>query len=96
MAHTTTPADWHVENDYWRKNYSTRPYAGTFDYDYYEPGYRYGFESANRYENRSWNDVESDLERGWDSFQYRGKSTWQQVKDAVRDAWERARMNSRG
>jgi len=36
-----------------------------------------------------WNDVERDLERDWSSYSYRGKSTWQQVKDAVRDAWDR-------
>ena len=52
-------------------------------------GYRYGFEAANRYEGRSWNEVESDLSRSWDKYEHRGNSTWEQIKDAVRDAWDR-------
>lgn len=80
---------WDDEDSYWRQNYATRPYAAGADYDTLGPGYRYGYESANRYRGRAWNDVESDLERDWSTYEYRGKSTWQQVKDAVRDAWDR-------
>lgn len=47
------------------------------------------YESANKYRGRAWNDVERDLERDWNTYSYRGKSTWQQVKDAARDAWDR-------
>ena len=83
------PYDWDAEDTYWRTNYKNRPYAGSFDYDYYRPGYRYGFESARRYQGKSWNEVETDLERGWNKFEHRSKSTWEQVKDAVRDAWDR-------
>jgi hypothetical protein len=57
--------------------------------DVLSPGYRYGFESAQRHRGRKWADLESDLERDWGNYSYRGKSTWQQVKDAARDAWER-------
>ena len=91
MADRNEPIDWNAEDSYWRTNYSTRPYAksGSNPYDYYQPGYRYGFESANRYPGRRWEEVESDLERGWERFEHRSKSTWQQVKDAVRDAWDR-------
>ena len=44
MANT----EWSTEDAYWRTNYKNRPYAssGTNDYDYYQPGYRYGYESA--------------------------------------------------
>jgi hypothetical protein len=82
---------WDDEDTYWRTNYRSRPYAsaGTNDYDYYRPGYRYGYESANRYKDRDWNDVESDLSRSWDSYEHRGNSTWENVKGAVRDAWDR-------
>ena len=91
MAHTTTPADWSTESAYWRDHFKTRPYAAVGrDYDYYEPGYRYGFESAERYRGRSWNDVQADLERGWDNYKLRGKLAWNEMKDAVRDAWDRA------
>jgi len=80
---------WDEEDRYWRQNYSSRPYAKASDYDTLAPGYRYGYESAGKYKGRAWSDVESDLERDWNSYSYRGKSTWQQVKDAVRDGWDR-------
>ena len=84
--------DWRSEEAYWRENFSRRPYASADrGFDYYQPGYRYGFESANRFSGREWNDVEGDLRSGWDRFEHRGASTWDHVKDAVRDAWNRVR-----
>ncbi|HEX6631784.1 MAG TPA: hypothetical protein VF048_11875 [Gemmatimonadaceae bacterium] len=84
--------DWNTEDAYWQTNYSSRPYAtADRDYDYYRPAYRYGTESASRYRGRNWNDVESDLRSGWDTYEHRGagQSTWENMKDAVRDAWNR-------
>jgi hypothetical protein len=80
---------WTDEEDYWRSNYSSRPYARGRDYTTLSGGYRYGYEAANRYSGRSWNDVERDLESDWSRYEHRGQSTWQDVKDAVRDAWDR-------
>jgi hypothetical protein len=85
--------DWNAEDDYWKTNYRTRPYAGSQDYNFYQPGYRYGYEAANRYEGRNWTDVESDLQRDWNRFEHRGQSTWEQMKHAVRDAWDRVTGN---
>lgn len=80
---------WDDEDAYWRTNYRTRPYASSGDYEHFQPGYRFGFDSASRYRGRDWNDVEPELERDWDSYEDRGESTWEQIKDAVRDAWSR-------
>jgi hypothetical protein len=80
---------WDDDDAYWQANYSTRPYATGRDYESLRPGYRYGYESAGRYSGRQWTDVERDLERDWSNYPHRGTSTWQQVKDAVRDAWDR-------
>ena len=80
---------WDEEDRYWRTDWSGRPYATGTDYDTLGPGYRYGYDAANRYRGRNWTDIESDLARDWESYEYRGKSTWQQVKDAARDAWDR-------
>jgi hypothetical protein len=87
MANT----EWSEHDAYWRANYRGRPYAssGNMDYTVFQPGYRYGYDAANRYEGRSWSEVESDLATGWDSFEQRGTSTWEQMKAAVRDAWDR-------
>lgn len=85
------PYSWDDDDTYWRSNYTSRPYAsGSANYDQWRGAYRYGFESANRYTGRNWKDVESDLSRGWNSYEHRGTSTWEQVKAAVRDAWDRA------
>ena len=82
--------NWDDEDKYWRTNYATRPYAsGSTDYDRFRGGYRYGFESASRYKGRNWNDVEADLSRNWNTYEHRGTSTWEQIKDAVRDGWDR-------
>jgi hypothetical protein len=80
---------WDDDDRYWKTAWTNRPYAAGADYDTLQPGYRYGYESANRYRGRNWTDVESDLERGWSGYEHRGRSTWQQVKDAVRDGWDR-------
>jgi len=91
MATSNSSDRWNDEDQYWRENFRDRPYASSTeqDYDYYEPGYRYGYEAANRFENRSWDDVESDLSRGWATYERRGTSTWEQMKGAIRDAWDR-------
>ena len=82
--------DWIVEEQYWRTNWNTRPYVSADrGFDYYRPGYQYGFESGNRYRGRDWNDIEGDLRSGWERFEARGQRTWENVKDAVRDAWQR-------
>jgi hypothetical protein len=93
MADLHNPLSWDDEDKYWRSNYRSRPYAGSSEYDVYRPGFRYGFESANRYQNRSWNEVESELSRDWTTYPHRGNSTWEQVKNAVRDAWDRVTNN---
>jgi hypothetical protein len=95
MAEMRDRSSWNDEDTYWRSNYRTRPYASEAgrDYEYYRPGYRYGYEAANRYQNRGWNDVEADLSRDWSSYEHRGTSTWEQIKHAVRDAWDRVTGN---
>jgi len=86
MANT----EWSTEDAYWRMNYKNRPYASSAnDYEFYQPGYRYGYEAAHRHSGRSWNEVEADLKSGWNSFEHRSESTWEHIKDAARDAWDR-------
>jgi hypothetical protein len=87
---TTGIGDWSTEEKWWRDNFSSRPYVRTDrGFDYYRPGYRYGFEAANRFRGKQWDAVEADLRSGWDRYEQRGQSTWENVKDAVRDAWNR-------
>lgn len=87
--------DWSIDDAFWLSNYSTRPYASDDrPYEHYQPAYRYGFESANKYRGREWNDTEAELRSGWDRYEHRNasnKSTWDEIKDATKDAWDRVR-----
>jgi hypothetical protein len=87
---TRQQLDWGTEESYWRDGYRSRPYASADrDFDYYRPGYRYGFESANRHRGREWDEVEAELRAGWEEYEHRGDNAWSHMKDAVRDAWNR-------
>jgi hypothetical protein len=84
-------SDWDTERRWWQENYRSRPYVNADrGFSTYEPGYRYGYESANRYRGRTWSDVENDLRAGWDRYEHRGSagSKWEHIKDSVKDAWD--------
>ena len=90
MAERSQQFRWDDEDEYWRKNFRTRPYASSDrDYEFYQPGYRFGYEAASEYPEREWTDIEPDLSRSWSNYEHRGMSTWEQVKHAVRDGWDR-------
>ena len=75
---------------HWNATYSTATDGST--YDEYKPAYSYGSEMARneKYRGRQWNDVESDLRTDWDSrYANGGQSTWEKMKAAVRQGWDR-------
>jgi len=77
-----------VEDTYWRGNYRSRPYVGADEtYETYQPAYRYGWESRDRFHGRKFDDVENDLGRGWDKARGTSSLTWDRAKLATRDAW---------
>ena len=84
---------WTDEEKYWRENYKNRPYASGQTYETFGPAYRFGYDATDRYRGKSWTDVEPDLGRDWDRYEHRGQSTWQQMKNAVKDAWDRVTGN---
>ena len=86
--------DWAAHDEYWRDNYGERPYAkADRAYEYYQPAYKYGHESAFFYGGRPWDgEVEDDLARGWEQARGDSNCTWAEVRDAVRDAYERAQI----
>jgi hypothetical protein len=86
---TNKATTWTDDDNYWRSNFASRPYAAKRDYDYFRPGYQYGFESAHRFHGKDWNEIENDLESGWTKWEHRGSNAWNEVKAAVRDAWAR-------
>jgi hypothetical protein len=82
--------DWEREKTFWRENWASRPYiSADRGFDFYSPGYRYGYESALVLRGRLWADAEPELRTGWDKYEHRGASTWEHIKEAVRDGWNR-------
>ena len=85
-------ASWETEDNYWQENFTSRPYAlGPDYYDRVRPAFRYGFESARHHLGRNWEEAEPDLRRGWESYEHRPQeaSGWEEIRAAVRDAWDR-------
>src|SRR5664279_4442730 len=81
-----------VEGKYWSTNFKSRPYYKSGkEYSEYEPAYRFGWESAGRkeYAGKKFDDVESELERGWKGTGAPGP--WTDSREATRDAWSRVR-----
>ncbi len=78
------------EAAYWRENFQSRSYANSADtFDDYGPAYGYGVSSYSKYPGRSFDDVESDLSRGWNGAKGNSNLVWDKARGATRDAWER-------
>ena len=78
-----------VETEYWRNNYSSRPYASSGSYDEFQPAYQYGWESYSRHQGRKFDDVEPELRRDWEKGKANTKLGWDKAHSAARDAWDR-------
>jgi hypothetical protein len=59
-------------------------------YDQYSPGFRYGYDlrSDKRYAGKEWSAIESDVRRDWNG---RKAGPWEQFKESIHYAWDRAR-----
>lgn len=83
------------EDAYWQSAYPERPYArADRSYAYYREAYRFGTSAALRHPGRRWHDVEPELRREWAAMPDAGAHTWEQMKHAVRDAWDHVRGRS--
>lgn len=71
----------HFESNYAKSGYS---------YDQYQSHYRYGYDLAtdSRFAGRDWPNVEADVRNRWSE---RTMGSWEQFREAVRYAWDRAR-----
>jgi hypothetical protein len=86
---------WGDEELYWRGEYARRPYVrADRGFAHYEPAFRYGVASASRLRGRTWGDIESELARGWIGARGNSQTPWEEIKGAVRDAWDRVMARS--
>ena len=79
-----------AEEAYWARNYEREPYyeRGLTFADYH-PGYRTGWEGRARYEGRTFEEVESDLEADYARNRGSSRLEWAKNRQAARAAWQR-------
>ena len=74
--------------DHFRNNYQTASYYNKErDWNDYEPAYQYGYNQYGQREGQRFEDVENDLERGWETTKANSRLAWGEAKEAVRDGW---------
>jgi hypothetical protein len=78
-----------AEDAYWRDNYASRPYATGASFEDYRPAYGYGTDAFTRYPGRTFDEIEPDLRRDWDTRRGSSSLEWDRAKHATRDAWQR-------
>ena len=79
-----------AEDAYWRENYQSRPYfEKARSYDDYRPAYQHGWEARSLYSDKSWDEIESELEGRWDERRGNSALAWKNARNASKDAWDR-------
>ena len=79
-----------VEESYWRSNYMREPYYERgYNFEDYYPAYRTGWEGRLRYDKRSFDEVERELQREYQRNRGNSRLDWAKNRHAARAAWER-------
>jgi hypothetical protein len=85
-----------IEDAYWRENYYRAAYVdASRGYEYYQPAYRFGWESYSQFGERSFDKVDDQLAREWERRRGESPLDWQEARDAARDAWDRVARHER-
>ena len=78
-----------VVDDYWKDRYSNEPYYDeAMSFDDYQPSYQLGADARQRYPERSFEEVESDLSREYETARGDSRLSWDKAKPAARAAWD--------
>jgi len=89
VAETFDPTQEHA---YWREHHAARPYYDrSYTYEDYGPAYGYGLSAYQRYPGRSFDDLDVELGRDWESARGASRLDWGRARGASRDAWDRVR-----
>lgn len=83
-------ADYDEYDPLFRNHFQTTFSQQGRNYEELRPAYFYGYDLARnpQYRNRSWDQIEMDARRSWESEYH--DSLWDDIKDAVREGWMRA------
>lgn len=71
-------------------------YDSRYNWDDYDPAYRYAYKSYEENPNARFEDLETRLEAGWDIAKGKSKLAWLDAKEAVRSAWDKVERNLPG
>lgn len=80
-----------IEEAYWQETFKTRPYVNGGSFEDYGPAYNYGVSSFTKYPNSTFDDVETNLARDWNTAGGESNLDWATARIATREAWERLR-----
>jgi hypothetical protein len=88
-ANYSGESDWRQYDSDFQQHFRNTYGSTGATYDSYSPAYQYGYRMANdqRYRGRSWNEVETDLRRDYETS-YPG-GAWERMKDAIRHGWDK-------
>lgn len=81
-----------IEAKHWREAFPGRSKANpSLGYEHFAVAYRYGWESFRNKgsENTTFESMENELASNWANFKGESKLSWEQAKQATRDAWNR-------
>jgi len=87
---TVAASGYDVYDTDFRNRFQTYGANSGYTYDQYAPVYRYGYNLANTpgYSGKDWSAIETDAQQRWEE---RNPNTWEQFKDDIRYAWDKAR-----
>lgn len=76
-----------------RRHYERTYIDSGYNFDYYEPGYRYGYGLAFQpaYQGVIWDDVREEVMREWEE---RNEGSWEDVEESVRYGWNLGRRGA--
>lgn len=81
---------WEAENWYWHNNYYNEPYYVVGNsYEQYQPAYRYGVETYNRYHGQPFEGIDdAELRTGWEKLHaHYSDLDWEHARSAIRAAY---------
>lgn len=77
-----------VYDAHFERGYRDMPYYSSGrEWSDYQPAYRYGYDTYGRYRGQRFEEVEDQLERGWERARGQSRLAWAEARDAVRDGW---------
>ena len=86
IAEAINPTEYgaHFEREFERRV----PAGAAHGWDDYAPAYRYGYDTHGRHAGRRFEDVEAELERGWDAARGDSRLDWAGAREPVQQGWQ--------